>query len=501
MIELLTLQNALLLGCVYLLYGLGLGIYRLYFDPLAKFPGPKLAALTLWYEFYYDVVKRGRYTFEIAELHKQYGPIIRINPYELHISDPDYYDSLYVGASVRRTERYPRVARMFGKATSTLATISHDLHRVRRSAIAPFLSKQSVQRLEPTVQSVVSQLTARLQALQGTGQCVDLIDAFAALAGDIISQYAFAKPYGLLQDEEFAPWRHKAWMDVSENGHMFKQFAWLEPMLRGVPRWAVRLLSPQTMSLIDLQDAFEQQVIEVQDNLKAGRKNEGQRTVFYDVLTNEGIRPEEKSTEHLKSEAQLFVSAGTVTTSHVLSTTSFHLVDNPEILERLQQELEPLMSAESRPPTWQQLEQLPYLTAVINEGLRISYGVITRLQRISPDVALQFHEWTIPPGTPVSMSAFLMHNNPTIFPNPRSFSPERWLQPSSSQLHKHIVPFSRGSRGLAYCELYLTLAAVFAPGRFHLKLFETDITDVETPHDFMTPCQRAGSKGIRVIVV
>lgn len=73
MIELLTLQNALLLGCVYLLYGLGLGIYRLYFDPLAKFPGPKLAALTLWYEFYYDVVKRGRYTFEIAELHKRYG--------------------------------------------------------------------------------------------------------------------------------------------------------------------------------------------------------------------------------------------------------------------------------------------------------------------------------------------------------------------------------------------------------------------------------------------
>ena len=73
MMELLTLQNALLLSCVYLLYGLALGVYRLYFDPLAKFPGPKLAALTLWYEFYYDVVKRGRYTFEIAELHKRYG--------------------------------------------------------------------------------------------------------------------------------------------------------------------------------------------------------------------------------------------------------------------------------------------------------------------------------------------------------------------------------------------------------------------------------------------
>lgn len=104
------------------------------------------------------------------------------------------------------------------------------------------------------MQSVISQLTARLLALKGTGQCVNLIDAYSALAGDIISQYAFAKPYGLLQDENFAPWWHRAWMDVSENGHKFKQFAWLEPMLRGMPRWAVRLLSPQTMSLIEMQD-------------------------------------------------------------------------------------------------------------------------------------------------------------------------------------------------------------------------------------------------------
>lgn len=111
-----------------------------------------------------------------------------------------------------------------------------------------------MQRLEPAVQSVISQLTSRLLALQGTGQCVNLINAYAALAGDIISQYAFAKSYGLLQDEDFAPWWHKAWMDVSENGHKFKQFGWLEPMLRGMPRWAVRLLNPQAMSLIEMQE-------------------------------------------------------------------------------------------------------------------------------------------------------------------------------------------------------------------------------------------------------
>lgn len=95
------LQTIALAVVFYTFYGV---IYRLYLSPITSFPGPKLAALTLWYEFYYDVIRRGRYTWKIAELHKQYGPIIRINPYEIHIIDPDYIDELYVGPSKRKSD-------------------------------------------------------------------------------------------------------------------------------------------------------------------------------------------------------------------------------------------------------------------------------------------------------------------------------------------------------------------------------------------------------------
>lgn len=54
-------------------YLLGLAIYRLSFHPLAKFPGPKYAALSRWHEFYYEVVKKGQFTFIIQEYHKKYG--------------------------------------------------------------------------------------------------------------------------------------------------------------------------------------------------------------------------------------------------------------------------------------------------------------------------------------------------------------------------------------------------------------------------------------------
>ena len=61
--------NALLLT-FYIIYG---AVYRLYLSPIAKFPGPRLAALTHWYEFYYDNIEQGKYIFKIRDLHKRYG--------------------------------------------------------------------------------------------------------------------------------------------------------------------------------------------------------------------------------------------------------------------------------------------------------------------------------------------------------------------------------------------------------------------------------------------
>ena len=58
---------------IFLLYAFITVIYRLYFSPLAGFPGPKIAAATGWYEFYFDVIKRGRYIYEIEKMHHKYG--------------------------------------------------------------------------------------------------------------------------------------------------------------------------------------------------------------------------------------------------------------------------------------------------------------------------------------------------------------------------------------------------------------------------------------------
>lgn len=73
MSRLLSWQAVAATASVYLVT---LAIYRLFFHPLSKFPGPKLAAITRYYEAYYDIIHNGQYGFEIAKMHKKYGKFL-----------------------------------------------------------------------------------------------------------------------------------------------------------------------------------------------------------------------------------------------------------------------------------------------------------------------------------------------------------------------------------------------------------------------------------------
>ena len=64
----------------YVVYG---AIWRLYWSPLAHFPGPKIAALTFWNEFYYDVVLGGKYEWKITDYHRRYGESLRFQALSL----------------------------------------------------------------------------------------------------------------------------------------------------------------------------------------------------------------------------------------------------------------------------------------------------------------------------------------------------------------------------------------------------------------------------------
>jgi len=204
---------------ILVLYIIGLIIGRLYFSPIAKFPGPKWAAISLWYEFYFDVIQRGRYIWQIQKMHQKYGPIVRINPYELHIDDDEFYNELYGGPS-RRHDKWEWSAKMFGNSLSMLSTPPHDLHRLRRVPLNPYFSKRSVMRLEPVIQSCVDVLCERLREAEKSREPVNLGVACFALATDVITRYCFGESYGFLAKPDFGPEWPVSLMKVAELSHV-----------------------------------------------------------------------------------------------------------------------------------------------------------------------------------------------------------------------------------------------------------------------------------------
>jgi cytochrome P450 len=226
-------------------------------------------------------------------------------------------------------------------------------------------------------------------------------------------------------------------------------------------------------------------------------------------------------------EAQTVIGAGLSTTAWALTTATFFILSNSEVLESLRAELLDAVPDFLAPDafSFQKLETLPFLRGCVKEGIRLSHPVTSRLPRIM-DFPLQFNEWIIPTGTPISMNSNDVHLDEKLFPTAQSFRPERWIgnpkAPDGESLEKYFVAFGKGPRmclgikyvvstsirlcvtltpnfSLAYMELYVALATFFR--RFRAELYETDISDIELKHDFFLPSPRLDSKGVRIKVV
>lgn len=141
------------------------------------------------------------------------GPIVRINPYELHISDPDYYDTIYAGPTKHR-DKWAWSYGLFGNTSSHFASIDHAHHRLRRAPLAPFFSKRSVLKLEPLIKASIEKLCGRLNDFRRTQEPVNLRYALNAMNLDIITDYAFGKSFNCLEQDDFA----RVWADIVDSG-------------------------------------------------------------------------------------------------------------------------------------------------------------------------------------------------------------------------------------------------------------------------------------------
>lgn len=112
------------------------------------------------------------------------------------------------------------------------------------------------------------------------------------------------------------------------------------------------------------------QVSRLKDKLAASNPTEEHRTVYHELLANSSLPPSELTVPRLVQEGMAVIGAGTMTTSQTFTLITFHIIDNPLVERKLRDELREALPDSTMVPSIGDLENLPYLTAVINEGLR-----------------------------------------------------------------------------------------------------------------------------------
>ncbi|KAM4061360.1 cytochrome p450 [Hirsutella rhossiliensis] len=196
----IALPAALMLGFV---YWTGWCIYALFYHPAAKFPGPRLAAISeLWIIW---TLFSGRSALVIQDLHRKYGPIVRISPNELSFDSAGAFrtinSSLFVKSSFYEH---------FGKASPVGHIRDKEQHAIARKRLAPGFSTSALRSQENVIHSLVDLF---IDQLRGRSEKDDggilMGEAFTWLTFDIIGELAFGDSFNAVQD-----WKSSFWVSL-----------------------------------------------------------------------------------------------------------------------------------------------------------------------------------------------------------------------------------------------------------------------------------------------
>lgn len=134
--------------------------------------------------------------------------------------------------------------------------------------------------------------------------------------------------------------------------------------------------------------------------------------------------------KQIEAEVVFQLIAGSDTTTTALSSTMVRLLTIPRVVAKLQQEIDTAI-AEGRisdPITLAEAKKLPYLQAVVREGLRINPPFTGLLSKEVPLGGDHYHGVYIPAGTRIGHNTWSVSRNAIFGADPDVFRPERWLE-------------------------------------------------------------------------
>jgi cytochrome P450 len=333
-------------------------IYRRFFHPLAKVPGPFLPAVTKLYQSYYSY----RYYLQIEKLHQQYGPIVRITPDEVHLADASDYDKIYYMGT--KYWKSPVFYNALCVPNSSFGTPPNEIHKIRRGAMNPMFSRQKVLELESIVQEKAEKVCLRMREGVERDQAVDLHHAFRSVSVDVISEFAFGECYDFLDKDDMGAKFFEMARGIGPALWAFNQMPSFQSLALKTPPWMAPYLSKPLGYVTGMQMECVRQIEGVKQKMRE-KKDLGRQTIFTTLLSEED-KPDGyqiPTTWQLKDEAYSVLVAAADTTGNAMTVAAFNVLYNQNIYKKLVAELENAFPNVNQRLPFVELERLPYLVS------------------------------------------------------------------------------------------------------------------------------------------
>lgn len=431
-------------------------VYNLYFHPLRKFPGP-LAFRATRLAFIRRLLA-GTLPFDVARIHEQYGPVVRIAPNELAFLSPEAWRDIYghrtgTQHGADEFEKSSTFYRARGIPPNIISE-SRENHTLLRKQLAHGFSDRAMRDQEPIINSYVDLLIRRLRENYAAPpaaaaytdsdekqtaapvkklRALDLKSWYNWTTFDIIGDLAFGESFGCLENSDYHPWVG-AIANTIHNGAYFQAAKLLK---------LDALLTPIFRTVFKGRRQNEQLTGDMlRRRLEAG---EGRHDLIQGLISKRDAWHLDFA--RLRSNSSILVIAGSETTATLLTGVTYLLLANPAAMDRLKAEVRSAYACDED-ITLSSVAGLSYMLACLNEALRRYPPVPTGMPRVTPRGGATVAGNAVPEGTVVACWQWATNHSAENWEKPFEFQPERFLDGSRNTNDKldAMQPFSLGPR-------------------------------------------------------
>ena len=425
---------------------------------LRQAPGPLLASVSDFWRAWYQY--RGQLRPKLIELHKKHGSIVRYGIQCISISDPSIIDVVYgsrQGFTTVRfsifyeisnvTSNYSDQADSYKvlvgisnrkEVASLVSTENERQHAQLRRSIAGAFTQNAALDYEPFVTETISEL---LQTLSEKSAC-DLSSMMLYFTMDSAGRFTFGSPLGCLETEADVGGSIQTIRDRFSHWGLWSSLPWLERLIYRNPIAMRSSRAPSSMAAAAIS------------KLKSRLGDEAEGAHSFDLLTKfieySHAHPDILDTTGIVGMLMSTISGAGDTTATALTAILYLLFKHPQKLMKLEKELR--HAKLDRIPTFKQVSKLPYLHAVVREGMRLFSSPTFPIERRVPLGGATIAGMFFPEGTSVGCLPAALHLNKTVFGDDADqYRPERWLTNDPEELKKLEIAHMGFSRGRRVC--------------------------------------------------